>query len=77
MIRAELMVRQALRELMSIIHARLSAVKLSGQRVENNIIFAVLAFMLIWEGQSLRWPCSFCFGLDIVTALGGDRLHLQ
>jgi len=55
MIRAELMVRQALRELMSIIHPRAYLpVKLSGQRVENNIIFAVLAFMLIWAAQSLR-----------------------
>src|SRR2546426_12740524 len=51
-IRPELMVRQALRELMSIIHPRAYLpVKLSGQRVENNIIFAVLAFMLIWGGS--------------------------
>src|SRR4029077_15577417 len=51
MIRAALMVRQARREIRSIIHpGPYLPVKLSGQRVENNIICAVLAFMLIWGG---------------------------
>src|SRR5260370_37788166 len=70
MIRAELMVRQALRELMSIIHPRAYLpVKLSGQRVENNIIFAVLAFMLIWGGSVIAMTMLLAAsGLDIVTA---------
>src|SRR5262249_47914811 len=52
MIRAELMVRQALREMQRIIHPRAHiAVKLSGHAVENNIIFAVLAFMLVYGGS--------------------------
>src|SRR5438094_642966 len=70
MIRAELMVRQALRELMSIIHPRAYLpVKLSGQRVENNIIFAVLAFMLIWGGSVVAMTMLLlASGLDIVTA---------
>lgn len=71
MIRAELMVRQALRELMSIIHPRAYVpVKLSGQRVENNIIFAVLAFMLIWGGSVITMTMLLAAsGLDIVSAL--------
>lgn len=70
MIRAELMVRQALRELMSIIHPRAYLpVKLFGQRVENNIIFAVLAFMLIWGGSVIVMTMLLAAsGLDIVTA---------
>src|SRR5258708_4058077 len=70
MIRAELMVRQALRELMSIIHPRAYLpVKLSGQRGENNIIFAVLAFMLIWAGSLIAMTMLLASsGLDIITA---------
>jgi trk system potassium uptake protein TrkH len=70
MVRAELMVRQALRELMSIIHPRAYlTVKLSGQRVENNIIFAVLAFMLIWGGSVIAVTMLLAAsGLDIITA---------
>jgi len=65
------MVRQALRELMSIIHPRAYLpVKLSGQRVENNIIFAVLAFMLIWGGSVITVTMLLAAsGLDIVTAV--------
>jgi len=70
MIRAELMVRQALRELMSIIHPRAYLpVKLSGMRVENNIIFAVLAFMLIWGGSVVAMTMLLtASGLDVITA---------
>jgi len=70
MIRAELMVRQALRELMSIIHPRAYLpVKLSGHRVENNIIFAVLAFMLIWGGSVIFMTMLLtASGLDVVSA---------
>jgi len=70
MIRAELMVRQALRELMSLIHPRAYLpVKLSGERVENNIIFAVLAFMLIWGGSVVAMTMLLvASGLDIITA---------
>jgi trk system potassium uptake protein TrkH len=70
MIRAELMVRQALREIMSIIHPRAYLpVKLAGQRVENNIIFAVLAFMLIWGGSVITMTMLLtASGLDIISA---------
>jgi trk system potassium uptake protein TrkH len=64
------MVRQALREIMSIIHPRAYLpVKLAGQRVENNIIFAVLAFMLIWGGSVIAMTMLLAAsGLDIITA---------
>jgi trk system potassium uptake protein TrkH len=70
MIRAELMVRQALREIMSIIHPRAYLpVKLAGQRIENQIIFAVLAFMLIWGGSVIAMTMLLtASGLDIVSA---------
>ena len=71
MIRAELMVRQAVREIMSIIHPRAYLpLKLAGQRVENQIIFAVLAFMLIWGGSVIAMTMLLtASGLDVVSAL--------
>jgi trk system potassium uptake protein TrkH len=70
MIRAELMVRQALREIMSIIHPRAYLpLKLGGQRIENQIIFAVLAFMLIWGGSAIAMTMLLtASGLDFVSA---------
>jgi trk system potassium uptake protein TrkH len=70
MIRAELMVRQALREIMSIIHPRAYLpLKLAGQRVENQIIFAVLAFMLIWGGSAIVMTMLLtASGLDFISA---------
>ena len=70
MIRAELMVRQALRELQRIIHPRAYLpVKLSGQTVENKLIFAVLAFMLIWGGSVIAMTMLLAAsGLDIITS---------
>jgi trk system potassium uptake protein TrkH len=70
MIRAELMVRQALREMQRIIHPRAYIpVKLSGHTVENNIIFAVLAFMLVYGGSVIVMTLLLAAsGLDIVSA---------
>jgi trk system potassium uptake protein TrkH len=70
MIRAELMARQAVREMTRIIHPRaIVPVKLGGAPVENNIIFAVLAFVLIYVssfvGMTMLLAAS---GLDIITA---------
>jgi len=70
MIRAQLMMRQAVREMRRIVHPRaLIPVKLGGQPVENNIIFAVLAFMLIYG--SVMIVCTMLLaasGLDIISA---------
>ena len=70
MVRAELMVRQAGREMMRIIHPRAHIpIKLSGHIVENNIVFAVLAFMLVYGGTMVAMTMLLAAsGLDIVTA---------
>jgi len=70
MIRAELMLRQALRELQRIVHPRAYIpLKLSGHTVENNIIFAVLAFMLVYGGSVIVMALLLtAAGLDVVTA---------
>ena len=70
MVRAELMVRQASRELMRIIHPRAYLpLKLGGQIVENNIVFAVLAFMLVYGGTMVTMTMLLAVsGLDIITA---------
>ena len=71
MIRAELMARQAVREMTRIIHPRaVVPVKLAGVPVENNIIFAVLAFILMYNGSVIAMTMLLAAsGLDIVTAL--------
>ncbi|MFH1044899.1 MAG: potassium transporter TrkG [Pseudomonadota bacterium] len=70
MIRAELMARQAVREMTRIIHPRaIVPVKLGGVRVENNIIFAVLAFILVYVGSFIAMTMMLAAsGLDIITA---------
>lgn len=70
MVRAELMLRQARRELTRIIHPRAYiSVKLGGQMVENNIIFAVLAFMLVYGGTVIVMTMLLAAsGLDIITS---------
>ena len=70
MIRARLMARQAIREMTRIIHPRaVVPVKLDGVPVENNIIFAVLAFILVYNGAIITMTMLLAAsGLDIVTA---------
>ena len=70
MIRAELMARQAVREMTRIIHPRaVVPVKLAGAPVENNIIFAVLAFILVYNGAVIIMTMLLAAsGLDIITA---------
>ena len=70
MIRARLMARQAIREMTRIIHPRaMVPVKLAGVPVENNIIFAVLAFILVYNGTVIAMTMLLAAsGLDIITA---------
>ncbi len=70
MIRARLMAGQALREMTRIIHPRaVIPVKLGRTPVENNIIFAVLAFILIYNGAVICMTMLLAAsGLDIITA---------
>ncbi|MBK5102906.1 MAG: TrkH family potassium uptake protein [Burkholderiales bacterium] len=70
MIRARLMARQAVREMTRIIHPRaVIPVKLAGATVENNIIFAILAFILVYNGAIIAMTMLLAAsGLDIITA---------
>jgi len=70
MVRARIMVHQARREMTRIVHPRAhTPIKLSGQVVENNIVFAVLAFMLVYGGTMVAMTMLLAAsGLDIITA---------
>ena len=70
MVRAVLMVKQALRELRRIVHPRAYIpVKLAGSMVENNIVFAVLAFMLVYGGTVILLTMVLtATGLDLITS---------
>ncbi len=70
MIRALVLLKQSVREFTRIIHPRaMVPLKISGHAVENNLIFAVLAFMLVYGatmvGMSLLLTAT---GLDFITA---------
>jgi len=70
MIRALVLLKQSVREFTRIVHPRaMVPLKISGQAVENNLIFAVLAFMLVYGatmvGMSLLLTAT---GLDFITA---------
>ena len=70
MIRALVMWRQALREMTRIIHPRAHVpLKLGGHVVENNIVVAVLAFMLVYGASTIAMTMLLAAsGLDIITA---------
>jgi trk system potassium uptake protein TrkH len=70
MIRALILLKQARREFVRILHPRSIAPLTIGERVvDNNVIFAVLAFMLIY-GAVLTWLTFLLLlsGLDVVSA---------
>jgi trk system potassium uptake protein TrkH len=70
MIRAELLVRQTFREMTRIIHpSAVLPVKLGAAVIENNVIFAVLAYMLMYGGTLIVMTMLLlASGLDPVTA---------
>jgi len=70
MIRALVLLKQSFREFTRIIHPRaMVPLKIGGHAVENNLIFAVLAFTLVYGatmvGMSLLLTAT---GLDFITA---------
>ena len=71
MIRAVLLFKQALREMTRIIHPKaVVPVKFGGQVIENNVIFAVLAFMLMWGGTIIVMSMLLmATGADVITAV--------
>jgi trk system potassium uptake protein len=70
MVRALIMLKQAVRELQRIIHPRAYIpIKLAGSIVENNIVFAVLAFMLVYGGTVIVLTMLLtASGLDLITS---------
>ena len=70
MVRVVIMVKQSLRELRRIVHPRAHIpVKLGGAVVDNNIVFAVLAFMLVYGGTIIVLTLlQTASGLDLITA---------
>jgi trk system potassium uptake protein TrkH len=70
MIRAIILVKQALREFVRILHPRVvNPVHVGGQVVENRVIFAILAFMLIYGGSIILFTFLLLFsGLDVISA---------
>jgi trk system potassium uptake protein TrkH len=70
MIRGLILLKQARREFTRILHPRaVNPVIVGGQVLENKVIFAVLAFMLIY-GASIIWLTFLLLlsGLDVITA---------
>jgi trk system potassium uptake protein TrkH len=70
MIRALILTKQARREFTRILHPRVvNPVQVGGQVIENNVIFAILAFMLIYGGAVVVCTMLLLFsGLDVITA---------
>ncbi len=70
MIRAIILVKQALREFVRILHPRvINPVHLGGQVIENHVIFAILAFMLIYGGSIVFFTFLLLLsGLDVISA---------
>ncbi len=71
MVRAVVLFKQAVREMTRIIHPRaVLPVKFGEQVIENNVIFAVLAFMLMWGGTIIVMSMLLlASGVDVVTAV--------
>jgi trk system potassium uptake protein TrkH len=70
MIRGLILLKQARREMTRIIHPRaINPIVIGGQVIENNVIFAVLAFMLVY-GAALTWLTFLLMlsGLDVITS---------
>ena len=74
MMRALLMFQQAFRELARMVHPRaLMPVKLGGQVVENHIIFAVLAYMLVYGVTMTAITLVLTgSGMDFLTAFSAS-----
>ncbi len=70
MIRAVVLIKQARREMIRILHPRsINPVCVGGNMIENNVIFAVLAFMLVYGGSIIWFTFLLLLsGVDVTTA---------
>ncbi|MCS6945459.1 MAG: potassium transporter TrkG, partial [Sutterellaceae bacterium] len=70
MVRAIILLKQAMREFVRVLHPRVvNPVRIGEQVIENRVIFAVLAFMLIY-GATIIWGTFLLLldDVDVVTA---------
>jgi trk system potassium uptake protein TrkH len=70
MIRGVILLKQARREMTRILHPRsINPVVVDGHVIENHVIFAVLAFMLVY-GAAITWLTFLMLlsGLDVISA---------
>ena len=70
MIRALLLLKQARRELVRLVHPRaVNPVRIGAIAVDNNVLFSVLAFMLVYGVTVILMTLLLLFtGLDLITA---------
>jgi trk system potassium uptake protein TrkH len=70
MVRAQILFKQVFREMLRILHPKIyNPIKLAGQAVENNVIFAVLAFAFVYMSSvSLLTLVLAVSGLDALTS---------
>jgi trk system potassium uptake protein TrkH len=79
MIRAVILAKQAMREFVRILHPRVvNPVRIGQQVIENNVIFAVLAFMLIYGASTIVIALLLlASGRDPVTAFSAAVASLN
>jgi len=79
MIRALILFKQIFRELLRIIHPRVTnPVKLGGQLVENNVVFAVLAYVFVYVSCIVLFTLLLTVsGADVVTAFSAAVVSLN
>ena len=79
MIRAQILFKQIFRELLRIIHPSVAnPVKLAGQPVENNVVFAVLAYVFVYVVCIIS--CTLLLtvsGADVLTAFSAAIVSLN
>jgi trk system potassium uptake protein TrkH len=79
MIRALILFKQVFRELLRIIHPRVyRPVKLAGQPIENNVVFAVLAYVFVYVSFIAIFTLLLTVsGADVVTAFSAAVVSLN
>jgi trk system potassium uptake protein TrkH len=79
MIRAQILFKQIFRELLRIIHPRVAnPVKLAGQPVENNVVFAVLAYVFVYVSCIIAFTLLLAAsGADVMTAFSAAVVSLN
>jgi trk system potassium uptake protein TrkH len=79
MIRAQILFKQIFRELLRIIHPRVyNPVKLAGRPVENNVVFAVLAYVFVYVSCIILFTLVLTVsGADVITAFSAAVVSMN